>query len=98
MNSNNELINFIKNRANKYLDNIQRDEKILGPFARGMKRGKLAGILDVGKPGLQEIRPEGDKEISPVHLITRDDFPIEDDPVSLPERLVCQRFVTYMAV
>ncbi len=29
MNSNNELINFIKNRANKYLDNIQRDEKIL---------------------------------------------------------------------
>lgn len=29
MNSNNELINFIKSRANKYLDNIQRDEKIL---------------------------------------------------------------------
>ncbi len=50
----------------------RRQSRFFPPLLELMKGGELAGVLDVGQPGLQKIGPEGDQEIGLVDPVGRD--------------------------
>jgi hypothetical protein len=68
--------------------------KVIFPLFPGSpESGELAGVLDVGQPGLQEVGAEGKQEVGPVDPVRGDAVPAEDGLIGLAQGFVGQRLV-----